>query len=268
MTLCARNYRQKVEVNAVIEAVALVPTETVYRVLKFFGFPFVTLGFGITERAAKFAHSDKFALHKTVEKYRAAALRRSVKVAGVVVNALRAVVEPEIEAAGVLALGLIIRNELFDLLKMRFYPVVTLADRVADKQNVLREHRLVRVALRRCGGMYLFGRYEDRQSAVFLTVHEKVEDTAALVLRNVLVDVVIYEHLTERNVGEPAVPVPKRRLVRGASRHDVRVFEKPLGLAEHSLVMRYHVVVYNFAFFVHYYTACVIFLQADYIPKS
>ena len=68
MTFCTRNYRQKVEVNAVIEAVALVPAETVYRVFELFRFFFVTLGGTVAESSANFAHSDKLALHKTVEK--------------------------------------------------------------------------------------------------------------------------------------------------------------------------------------------------------
>ena len=71
-------------------------------------------------------HSQKLTVHKCVKEYRATAFWLTVEVTGIVVNALRTVVQPEVQTAGVQTFSVIILNKALHSFEVGAYPLIAL----------------------------------------------------------------------------------------------------------------------------------------------
>ena len=253
MSLSTGNNGKKVKINAVIEAVSLVPAKTVDSLCQLLRLLSVCHSALAPSKSLGYpCHCQKLTVHKRIEQYRSTALCRTVEAAGVVVNALSAIVKPEIQTAGMQTFSVVILDELLDPVKMGTYPVISRIRILANEGYVLCKHRLMYVGqliFRR--GVNSDGGYKDRQSAVLLSVHKKVEDTARSVFRYINVNSVIFKKLSEGNVCEETVPVPKRSLVCAATGHDVGIPQISLCPSEHTAVLSQHIFVYKLFLCIH-----------------
>ena len=245
---------QEVQIDAVIEAVAWVPAMFLDVVLQCF-----CLGSILTtevvemQTLAEVLHRQQFAIHQRIEEDGAARLLGAIECRWVVVDTDGEVILPEEQTRGAVAMPVhVLCLEGLELVEVFTQPLGIAALPTHDEGGMLRQDGLVHIALPRVDGLEPLGT-RGRETldpngypSVHTSIGKGIEDAALLIadsLLAVLFRAIFEQNLTQGDIAEPRVPVPKHVVILCTARRQEGIRQCLACLAIHSL----HVAVDMFA---------------------
>ena len=245
---------QEVQIDAVIEAIARVPAMLLDVVLQRFCFgSILTAQVVEMQTLAEVLHGEQFAIHQRIEEDGAARLLGAIEGRWVVVDTDGEVILPEEQTRGAVAMPVhILCLEGLELVEVFAQPLGIAALPTHDEGGVLRQDGLVHIALPRVDGLEPLGATgretldPNGYPSVHTAIGKGIEDAALFIadsLLAVLFRAIFEQNLTQGDIAEPRVPVPKHVVVLCTARSQEGIRQCLACLAIHSL----HVAVDMFA---------------------